>query len=196
MIRPQRIHREGSEMKTGFWAFLLFTIGAAPALALPQTEPNRLFTGQDLFSLEVASDPQISPDGRWVAYVRRSGDIMTDRFRPSIWLIDNNNGRQRPLVAGTGAHSQPVWSPDGDRLAYISSAEGGAPQLFVRWMQGGESVRITGLANSPSSIAWSPDGRQIAYAMFVPDESARLGETRGGAVGRPAAGHHRGHLSR
>jgi dipeptidyl aminopeptidase/acylaminoacyl peptidase len=162
-------------MKTGFWAFLLFTIGAAPALALPQTEPNRLFTGQDLFSLEVASDPQISPDGRWVAYVRRSGDIMTDRFRPSIWLIDNNNGRQRPLVAGTGAHSQPVWSPDGDRLAYISSAEGGAPQLFVRWMQGGESVRITGLANSPSSIAWSPDGRQIAYAMFVPDESARLG---------------------
>ena len=80
-----------------------------------------------------------------------------------------------PLAAGAGAHSQPRWSPDGDRLAYISTAEGGRPQLFVRWMASGEAVRITGLPDAPSSIAWSPDGRQIAYSMFVPDEGMRLG---------------------
>src|SRR5687768_9559726 len=118
-------------MKRHFWVFLLAAM--SPAAAAPPTEPNRLFTGQDLFSLEIASDPQISPDGRSVAYVRRSGDIMTDRFRPTIWLVDTANGRQRPLVAGTGNHSQPRWSPTGDRIAYISNAEGGAPQLFVRW---------------------------------------------------------------
>lgn len=158
-----------------FWvcAFLLFP--AAASLAAPAAGPERLFTARDLFSLEVATDPQISADGRWVAYVRSSADIMTDRFRPTIWLIDTRTGQQRPLAAGTGAHSQPRWSPNGDRIAYISSAEGGAAQLFVRWMESGEAVRITGLPTSPSSITWSPDGRQIAYSMFVPDEGMKLG---------------------
>jgi dipeptidyl aminopeptidase/acylaminoacyl peptidase len=158
-----------------FCAWALLVVAALPAQAAPPQGPERSFTARDLFSLEAASDPQISPDGRWIAYVRRSGDIMTDRYRPSIWLIDTRTGQQSPLVAGTGAHSQPRWSPNGDRLAYISTAEGNAAQLFVRWMSSGESVRITGLPDAPSSIAWSPDGRQIAYAMFVPDEGMRLG---------------------
>jgi dipeptidyl aminopeptidase/acylaminoacyl peptidase len=147
--------------------------GTAPAA--PAEGPSRMLRPIDLFSLEVATDPQISPDGSRIAYVRRSGDIMTDRLRPSIWLIDARTGAQMPLAAGPGAHSQPRWSPDGQRVAYVSSAEGAAPQLFVRWMESGEAVRITGLPDSPGSIAWSPDGRQIAYSMFVPDEGLKLG---------------------
>ncbi len=146
--------------KIGAWALLL--LAAVPAQAAVPEGPERQFTARDLFGLEVAADPQISPDGRWIAYVRRSGDVMTDRFRPSIWLVDARTGDQRPLVAGPGAHSQPRWSPDGDRLAYISTAEGERPQMFVRWMTSGESVRITGLPDAPSSIAWSPDGSHIA----------------------------------
>jgi len=154
---------------------ILLTAAPAAAPAAPAAAPERHFTARDLFGLEAAADPRISPDGRWIAYVRRSGDVMTDRFRPSIWLIDTRTGRQVPIAAGPGAHSQPRWSPDGDRLAYISTAEGGQPQLFVRWLGSGEAVRITGLPDAPSSIAWSPDGRQLAYAMFVPDEGQRLG---------------------
>jgi dipeptidyl aminopeptidase/acylaminoacyl peptidase len=157
------------------WIGVLLAVAPVTAQAAVPTGPERHFTARDLFDLEVAADPQISPDGRWVAYVRRSGDIMTDRFRPSIWLIDTRTGAQMPLVAGTGAHSQPRWSPNGDRLAYVSTADGGRPQMFVRWMATGESVRITGLPDAPGSIAWSPDGRQIAYSMFVPDEGMRLG---------------------
>ncbi|MFN3389616.1 MAG: S9 family peptidase [Allosphingosinicella sp.] len=158
-------------------AALLLVVTSAQALAAaPPEAPSPLLEGRDLFSLEVAADPQISPDGSKIAYVRRSGDIMTDRMRPSIWLVDTRTGEQMPIAAGPGAHSQPRWSPDGRRLAYISTAEGGAAQLFVRWMESGEAVRITGLPDSPSAIAWAPDGNRIAYAMFVPDEGMKLGK--------------------
>jgi dipeptidyl aminopeptidase/acylaminoacyl peptidase len=145
--------------------------------AAPAPGPSRTFDAHDLFGLEVASDPQISPDGRRIAYVRRSGDIMIDRMKPSIWLIDAASGEQAPLVAGPGAHQSPRWSPDGTRIAYLSTAEGGAAQLYVRWLASGESVRITGLANTPSSIAWSPDGKQLGYVMLVPSEAPKLGRT-------------------
>src|SRR5438045_8730982 len=108
----------------------LLVLWPAAAPAVPPTGPETLFTARDLFDLEAASDPQISPDGRWIAYVRRSGDIMTDRFRRSIWLIDTSTGAQAPIATGA---SQPVWSPDGGRLAYIAAAEGGRAQSFVRW---------------------------------------------------------------
>jgi dipeptidyl aminopeptidase/acylaminoacyl peptidase len=154
---------------------LAATALGAPALAAPATAPNPTFTGRDLFDLSAASDPQISPDGRTVAYVRRSADIMTDKARSSIWLINLATGEQRPLVAGSGDHFSPRWSQDGRRLAYVSTAEGGSPQLFVRWMDSGQSVRVTGLPDSPQAIAWSPDGRRIAYLMTVADEGTKLG---------------------
>ena len=143
----------------------------------PAPGPSRLFDAHDLFGLAAAADPRISPDGRRIAYVRRSGDIMTDRTRSAIWLVDTATGEQAPLVAGPGSHFSPRWSPDGSRVAYISTAEGGQAQLYVRWMESGESVRITGLPHAPSSIAWSRDGRQIAYVMVVPQEGSRLGRT-------------------
>ncbi|HUG45074.1 MAG TPA: S9 family peptidase [Sphingomicrobium sp.] len=148
---------------------------AAPAPAAPAQAPDPLFTGRDLFDLSSASDPQISPDGRKIAYVRLSADIMTDKLRPSIWLIDTATGEQRPVATGTGSHSNPRWSPDGRRLAYVSTAEGDSPQLFVRWMDTGQSFRVTGMPESPQAIAWSPDGRRLAYLMAVPEEGMKLG---------------------
>jgi Tol biopolymer transport system component len=145
-----------------------------PAQAAPATGPTRYFTGSDLFNLEVATDPQISPDGKTIAYVRKSNDIMTDKARQTIWLVDVATGQQRPIKAGAGSYFSPPWSPDAARLAYVA-ADGGAPQLYVRWMASGESARITGLPDSPDSIAWSPDGRRIAYSMFIPDDGPRLG---------------------
>ena len=156
-------------------ALFAATCLTTPARAAPATGPSRYFTGSDLFNLEVATDPQISPDGRSIAYVRKSNDIMTDRARSTIWLVDVATGQQRPLVAGSGSYFSPRWSKDGARLAYVA-AEGGNSQLYVRWMANGESARITGLPDSPDSIAWSPDGRRIAYSMFVPDDGPKLGQ--------------------
>nr|NUR38355.1 S9 family peptidase [Sphingomonas sp.] len=157
-------------------ALLAATCFVAPVTAAPANAPNPIFTGRDLFDLSAASDPQISPDGRTVAYVRRSADIMTDKARSSIWLINVATGEERPLAAGAGDHFSPKWSPDGRRLAYVSTAEGGAPQLFVRWMDTGQTVRVTGLPDSPQDLAWSPDGRRIAYVMNLPDDGPKLGQ--------------------
>ena len=147
----------------------------APASAAPAMGPSRYFTGADLFDLEVATDPEISPDGRTIAYVRKSNDIMSDKARATIWLVDVATGQQRPLEAGSGSYFSPRWSPDGTRLAYVAAVDGASPQLFVRWIANGESARITGLPDGPGALAWSPDGRRIAYSMFVPDEPMKLG---------------------
>ena len=98
-------------------AAALAVVANGQALAAPEQRPSPLLEPRDLFSLQVAADPRISPDGSRIVYVRRSGDIMTDRMRPSLWLIDTRTGRQLPIAAGPGAHSQPLWSPDGTRLA-------------------------------------------------------------------------------
>ena len=155
---------------------LALLLSTTTVVAAPAEGPNSTFTGADLFGLSVATDPQISPDGRSIAYVRQSADIMTDRARSTIWLVDVATGKQQPLVAGTGSHFSPRWSPDGTRLAYFSTAEGSS-QLYVRWMGSGEAARVTGLPNSPNSLEWSPDGRLIAYDMIVPDEAMKLGTT-------------------
>ncbi len=153
----------------------LMVTAAGTAQAAPTPGPTAAFIGSDLFTLAAVSDPRISPDGRSIAYVRRSADIMTDKARSSIWLVDVATGQQRPIAAGSGDHFGPAWSPDGKRLAYGSTAEGGAAQLFVRWMDGGQTVRITGLSNSPQGIEWSPDGTRIAYLMAVPEDGLKLG---------------------
>jgi len=148
---------------------------AAGAASAGNAGPQRYFTPQDLFHLSAAADPQISPDGSRIAYVRRSNDIMADRARSAIWLIDTRTGEQMPLAGGAdGDAYAPRWSPDGTRLAYVSTTGGGA-QLWVKWMKGGEAVRLTGLPESPSGITWSPDGSMIAYTMLVTGEGLKLG---------------------
>jgi len=156
---------------------VLLALAPLPVLAqaTPADAPVAAFTGNDLFKLEAARDPQVSPDGKRIAYVRQSGDVMTDRNRLSIWLVDVASGRQRPLVTGAGRYAMPRWSPDGTRIAYSSTDEGGS-QLHVRWLDSGASTRITTLPDSPESLAWSPDGRTIAYTMRVPGEGLKLGK--------------------
>lgn len=123
----------------------------------------------DVFQLEYASDPQISPDGKQVAYLRNSMDVMHDRVRSELWIVNADGSEHRALVSGGQNISQPRWSPDGKRIAYVSKEndEGGA-QIFVRWMDSGQTARLTQLTEGPSDLTWSPDGRWLAFVMLVP----------------------------
>ena len=156
-------------------AGLIALFGAAAASAGPSAEsPAPTFRPIDVFGLRWASDPQIRPDGGAVAFVRQANSIMSDRAEPSIWLVDTATGALSPVSQAAAARS-PRWSPDGKRLAYVASADGGPPQLYVRWMATGEVARVAELSQAPSRIAWSPDGRRIAFTMLVPDPGATLG---------------------
>ncbi len=123
---------------------------------------------EDVFGLEIASDPQVAPDGREVAYVRRWFDIKADRGRSGIWLVSADGARHRPLAAGTHTEATPRWSPDGGRLAFIGADADGSNQVFVHYRDGGAVARITNVSDAPLDMAWSPDGHSIAFTMRVP----------------------------
>lgn len=146
-----------------------------PPTPEPEAEAARRFQALDVFGIEYAEDPQISPDGRRIVYVRRSFDVRTDEPRASLWSIDADGGNHRPLRSDRARHASPRWSPDGTRIAYVSGAEG-SPQLFVRWMDSGQTASITDLTEAPADLTWSPDGRWIAFTMFVPKPKEPLAE--------------------
>jgi len=131
-------------------------------------------TSADLFDLQYASDVEIAPDGERVIYVRRINDVMKDVTRSNIWMVDADGDDHRPLLSGRDNYSSPRFSPDGDRIAYVARDGNGKAQLFVRWMDTGATAVVTGLAESPSSVAWSPDGKHIAFSMHVPAEKPAL----------------------
>ncbi|HSM32168.1 MAG TPA: DPP IV N-terminal domain-containing protein, partial [Woeseiaceae bacterium] len=154
----------------------IFIFSMLLVVSLVVRADDAVFTNVDVFELEYATDPQISPDGSTVAYVRTSMDIMTDRAVPAIWQVDVDARNHRPLVSGAGHHSSPRWSPAGDRLAYVSGTGEGDAQLHVRWMDTGQAAVISNVRHSPQAISWSPDGSQLAFVMFVPDENEPLAE--------------------
>ena len=120
----------------------VMALAMAGAVSAQTSEgPARTFGPRDLFGLQMASDPQVRPDGGAVAYVRVANDIMTDRARRSIWLVDTATGAQSPLVVDDAANLAPRWSPDGSRLAYVAAGPDGA-QLYVRWIASGRSAKV------------------------------------------------------
>ena len=143
-------------------------------IATAAAADDSVFQNLDIFELEAATDPQISPNGSRIAYVRQSMDIMSDRPVSNIWIIDTDGDNHRPLLSGARNFTRPRWSPSGDRIAYVSKVFGRGAQIHVRWMDTGQTAVLSNVRREPRSLAWSPDGKQIAFAMFVKDEASVL----------------------
>ncbi|MCB9080180.1 MAG: S9 family peptidase [Lewinellaceae bacterium] len=147
--------------------FILFL----PVLLWSQQLPSLSLL--DVYSLEYVSDPQVSPAGNQVVYVRNTMDIMKDGPISNLWVVDIASGEHRPLTAGTQRYSSPRWSPDGKRLLFLSSRDG-STEIYLRWMDTGAETKLTNLSESPGGIQWSPDGTQIAFQLEVPIPSTPL----------------------
>ena len=151
-----------------------FLLGVLGWLALPAAAQQKL-TPADIFQLEYAADPQISPDGQWIVYVRQWQDLMTDRRYSNLWLVKADGSDHRPLTTGKLVESQPRWSPDGKRIAYLSNKDD-APQIYVRWMDGGLTQAVTNSMTPPSTPTWSPDGNSIAFLGLVRQPALVVGQ--------------------
>ena len=140
-------------------------------------EENKAFDPMDVFELEWASDPQVSPNGETIVYVRRSNDIMKDRVRSNLWQIKRSGKNHRPLHSGFKNSYSPRWSPDNTRIAFVSN-NSGSTQIHMHWVDSGETTVISQVQESPSSLSWSPDGKWLAFTMNVKGKSTSLVKSR------------------
>ena len=130
-------------------------------------QEKKSFTNLDVFELEYASDPQISPDGEWVVYRRMALDILKDRSSGNLWLVKSDGSSHQKLTSRETSENSPRWSPSGDRIAFVSSTEEGS-EIYMYWVDTGKFARLTQLPFSPSSLTWAPSGKYLAFSMNVP----------------------------
>jgi dipeptidyl aminopeptidase/acylaminoacyl peptidase len=142
------------------------------ASAAGQVKRGRL-TAEDAFNIEFAVDPQISPDGKRIIYVRQFGDIMSDKNYSNLWIINFDGTDSRPLTTGNRSDTSPRWSNDGTRIIYISDVEG-TPQIYMCWTDTGQTARLTNLQFAPAGIRWSPDDKKVSFTAFVPDKALKV----------------------
>ena len=136
---------------------------------------NNTFRNLDVFELQYVRDPQISPDGTKIVYVRTEMDIMKDGRTSSLWIINSDGTNHQKLTSNIFNESNPVWSPDGKRISFISSIDdGNGSEIHVYWMNSGQYSSISQLDGSPRSLKWSPDGNYLAFIMFVPEKTLQL----------------------
>jgi len=120
--------------------------------------------------MEYISDPQISPDGSQILYVRNFKDIMTDKNLSNIWIINSDGSRNRPLTTGNQNDSSPRWSPDGTKIVFKSNMDDERTKLYLMWMDTRQVVALTNTPQAPQGLTWSADSRYLAFSMFVPEK--------------------------
>ena len=152
---------------------ICFALACFLSPAVAQEKSDRL-TVSDIFDVEIAADPQISPDGEKIIYVRQFSDIMTDKRYSNLWIINFDGNNNRPLTTGNFSDYSPRWSSDGTRIIYISD-RAGSPQIYQRWMDTGQTAKLTNLQTPPSGIEFSPDGRMISFSALVPAPPLQIG---------------------
>jgi len=131
----------------------------------------------DVFELEWATDPRVSPDGKTIVYVRRSNDIMKDRQRSNLWQVSLNGENHSPFYTGLNNSSSPRWSPDSKRLAFVSN-NSGSQQIHMHWIESSKTAVISQLPTSPSNLSWSPDGKWLAFTMNVKASTQPIAKQR------------------
>ena len=153
----------------------LFQIPLLVLISLVSIKAQNTFKNLDVFDLEYVQNPQISPDGNRVVYVRTEMDIMKDGKSSSLWLINSDGTDHQKLTSNTFNESNPSWSPDGKKISFISNSnDGNGSEIYIYWIDSKQYSSISQLSGSPKSTKWSPDGRYIGFSMFVPESTLQL----------------------
>ncbi len=148
---------------------LVPALGAqGPAAPSPAVRP-RPFSPEDVIRIRDVREPQISPDGGWVAYTVSTSDTAEDRSKSAVWMASWDGTRNVRLTTSKPGETTPRWSPDGGWLAFLSSRDDEHTQLWLLDRQGGEGRKATTLPSDVDDYVWAPDGKRVALVAEDPD---------------------------
>ena len=153
------------KLGAGRLAIMMILALTGGRIVAAQEGATKAITFDDMIRMHRVGEPQISPDGTWVAYTVTTPDMDGNRNASNIWVVGVAGGASMQLTQ-SGKDSSPVWSPDGKTLAFLSSRDG-ASEVYVLPMDGGEAHKITKLATGADIVKWSPDGKTILFTSSV-----------------------------
>jgi dipeptidyl aminopeptidase/acylaminoacyl peptidase len=161
------------------------SMGAVRPAGAADPRPLR---ADDIFALREVGDPQVSPEGKWVAYTVTSMDAKEDESDTDIYMAPLAGGPALRLTGSKKPERSPRWSPDGRWLAFLSGREGKKTQVWLMSREGGEAVKLTDFKASVSSLAWSPDSTRLGLIVSDadPDDSDSDDDAAAGAAKKKA----------
>lgn len=141
-------------------------------ISVAQAQVKRALQPTDVYLIKTIADPQVSPDGKWVAYTVSTVDTSKDKRNSDIWMISWDGSENVQLTSSEEGESNPRWSPDGKFISFLSARNGEKlAQLWLMDRRGGEAKKLTSLKGDLDEYAWSPDGNKIAMAIHDQDFS-------------------------
>jgi dipeptidyl aminopeptidase/acylaminoacyl peptidase len=143
---------------------LAFCLCASFSIAL--SEETHPFSVHDMLAMDRISDPQVSPDGKWIVFVLRKTDLDANRGRTDLWLVDVGGNNLRQLTSHPAGDFNPRWSPDAKYIWFLSTRSGSS-QVWRIHIGGGEAQQITDLSLDVGNLVIAPDGKHIAFTMEV-----------------------------
>jgi dipeptidyl aminopeptidase/acylaminoacyl peptidase len=166
-------------------------LAQGPALGTPtpnaaRPAAKRPLRATDIFRVRDVRDPQISPDGKWVAYTVSVADSATDKNDTDVWMASWDGKENLRITSTKDGESQPRWSPDGRYLSFISSRDGGkGGQVWLLDRRGGEATRLTEIKGGVSGYEWSPDGARLVLLVDDPDDADKGGDSTKAKTPKP-----------